>query len=211
MQDNRFSESRLFREAESAPVYPHRRFMPPVKKMYPVGSINRRTRAVFGVWAPYRLSPVPPEKPPQLCRYARPPSRGEARIHNRSDVPDLTQEIFLRMLRILDRDAIRSVEAHLFTVALHVASSMPCGRPRFRHPWRSTNYWRNSMQQLTQIRPCKPSRSFHALVGLTPPPAISSGASLIGLASQRATLAIPALESKVAPFDAIDTRFNAGQ
>jgi hypothetical protein len=127
MQDNRFSESRLFREAESAAVYPHRRFMPPVKKMYPVGGINRRTRALFGVRAPYRLSPVPPDKPPSFAATLARSHGGKlqcffsARVHNRSDVPDLTQEVFLRMLRILDRDAIRSVEAHLFTVALHVA------------------------------------------------------------------------------------------
>lgn len=35
-------------------------------------------------------------------------------------MPDLTQEVFLRMLRIPDCEAIRSPEAYLFTVALHV-------------------------------------------------------------------------------------------
>jgi RNA polymerase sigma factor (sigma-70 family) len=43
-----------------------------------------------------------------------------ARVRNPSDVPDLTQEVFLRMLRIPDCEAIRSPEAYLFTVALHV-------------------------------------------------------------------------------------------
>lgn len=43
------------------------------------------------------------------------------RVRNPADIPDLTQEVFLRMLRIPDRDAIRSPEAYLFTVALHVA------------------------------------------------------------------------------------------
>lgn len=44
-----------------------------------------------------------------------------ARVRNPSDVPDLIQEVFLRMLRIPDGHAIRSPEAYLFTVALHVA------------------------------------------------------------------------------------------
>ncbi len=43
------------------------------------------------------------------------------RVRNPVDIQDLTQEVFLRMLRIPDRDAIRSPEAYLFTVALHVA------------------------------------------------------------------------------------------
>ena len=43
------------------------------------------------------------------------------RVRNPADIPDLTQEVFLRMLRIPDGDAIRSPEAYLFTVALHVA------------------------------------------------------------------------------------------
>jgi RNA polymerase sigma factor (sigma-70 family) len=44
-----------------------------------------------------------------------------SRVRNSSDVPDLVQEVFLRMLRIPDQDAIRSPEAYLFTVAQHVA------------------------------------------------------------------------------------------
>src|SRR5262249_48215701 len=35
--------------------------------------------------------------------------------------PDIIQEVFLRMLRVPDNEAIRSPEAYLFTVALHVA------------------------------------------------------------------------------------------
>ena len=42
------------------------------------------------------------------------------RVRNRADVPDLVQEVFLRMLRIPDADAVRSPEAYLFTVARHV-------------------------------------------------------------------------------------------
>ncbi|MFT3906406.1 MAG: RNA polymerase sigma factor [Steroidobacteraceae bacterium] len=37
-----------------------------------------------------------------------------------ADVPDLAQEVFLRMLRIDHFETIRSSEAYLFTVAFHV-------------------------------------------------------------------------------------------
>ena len=43
------------------------------------------------------------------------------RVRNISDIPDVIQEVFLRMLRIPDFEVIRSPEAYLFTVALHVA------------------------------------------------------------------------------------------
>jgi RNA polymerase sigma-70 factor (ECF subfamily) len=42
-------------------------------------------------------------------------------VRNSADVPDLVQEVYLRMLRIPDYEAIRSPEAYLFTVAHHVA------------------------------------------------------------------------------------------
>jgi Sigma-70 region 2 len=44
-----------------------------------------------------------------------------SRVRNSADVPALVQEVFLRMLRIPDHDAVRSPEAYLFTVAQHVA------------------------------------------------------------------------------------------
>jgi RNA polymerase sigma-70 factor (ECF subfamily) len=44
-----------------------------------------------------------------------------SRVRNASDIPDIVQEVFLRMLRIPNKDAIRSPEAYLFTVAEHVA------------------------------------------------------------------------------------------
>jgi RNA polymerase sigma-70 factor (ECF subfamily) len=44
-----------------------------------------------------------------------------SRVRNSADVPDLVQEVYLRMLRIPDHDVIRSPEAYLFTVAQHVA------------------------------------------------------------------------------------------
>jgi RNA polymerase sigma factor (sigma-70 family) len=37
-----------------------------------------------------------------------------------SDVPDLVQEVFLRLLRIKDEDTIRNPRAYLYTVASHV-------------------------------------------------------------------------------------------
>ncbi len=44
-----------------------------------------------------------------------------ARIRNDADVPDVVQEVYLRMLRIPDAQSIRSPEAYLFTIARHVS------------------------------------------------------------------------------------------
>lgn len=41
-------------------------------------------------------------------------------LRNVQDVPDLVQEVYLRILRIRDHEAIRNPEAYLFTVAGHV-------------------------------------------------------------------------------------------
>ncbi len=43
-----------------------------------------------------------------------------ARLRNAADVPDLVQEVFLRVLRLERHEMIRSPEAYLFTVASHV-------------------------------------------------------------------------------------------
>jgi RNA polymerase sigma factor (sigma-70 family) len=43
-----------------------------------------------------------------------------ARVRNITDVPDITQEVYLRMLRVPNVESIRSPEAYLFTVAQHV-------------------------------------------------------------------------------------------
>lgn len=40
--------------------------------------------------------------------------------HASSDLPDLVQEIYLRLLRVPNAQSIRSPRAYLFTVALHV-------------------------------------------------------------------------------------------
>jgi len=42
------------------------------------------------------------------------------RLRNTADVPDLAQEVFLRLLRVEGYESIRSPEAYLFTVAQHV-------------------------------------------------------------------------------------------
>jgi len=44
-----------------------------------------------------------------------------ARLRNAAaDTPDLMQEVYLRLLRVDDQDAIRNPQAYLFTVASHV-------------------------------------------------------------------------------------------
>jgi RNA polymerase sigma-70 factor (ECF subfamily) len=43
------------------------------------------------------------------------------RVRNRCDIPDIIQEVFLRLLRVPNQESIRSPEAYLFTVARHVA------------------------------------------------------------------------------------------
>src|SRR5450755_1895731 len=42
------------------------------------------------------------------------------RLRNAADVPDLAQEVFLRLLRVPGYESIRSPEAYLFTIASHV-------------------------------------------------------------------------------------------
>lgn len=43
-----------------------------------------------------------------------------ARVGSAVDVPDLAQEVFLRLMRVGHHETIRSPEAYLFTVARHV-------------------------------------------------------------------------------------------
>jgi RNA polymerase sigma-19 factor, ECF subfamily len=43
-----------------------------------------------------------------------------ARLRNPHEVPDLAQEVFLRLLRVQQHESIRSPEAYLFTIASHV-------------------------------------------------------------------------------------------
>ncbi len=56
-----------------------------------------------------------------------------ARMRNAaSDVPDLMQEVFLRLLRIKDHEAIRDPQAYLYTIANHVLHQHALQRTR-RH------------------------------------------------------------------------------
>jgi RNA polymerase sigma-70 factor (ECF subfamily) len=43
------------------------------------------------------------------------------RVRNSADIPDIIQEVFLRLLRIPNHETIRVPEAYIFTVAQHVA------------------------------------------------------------------------------------------
>lgn len=42
------------------------------------------------------------------------------RLRNVQDVPDLAQEVYLRLLRVASHESIRNPEAYLFTIASHV-------------------------------------------------------------------------------------------
>ncbi len=43
------------------------------------------------------------------------------RVRNAADIPDIIQEVYLRLLRVPNHETIRSPEAYIFTVAHHVA------------------------------------------------------------------------------------------
>jgi DNA-directed RNA polymerase specialized sigma24 family protein len=43
-----------------------------------------------------------------------------ARLRNRADVSDLVQEIYLRLLRVKNHEAIRNPQAYLYTIARYV-------------------------------------------------------------------------------------------
>ena len=43
------------------------------------------------------------------------------RVRNAADIPDIIQEVYLRLLRVPNHETIRAPEAYIFTVAHHVA------------------------------------------------------------------------------------------
>lgn len=43
------------------------------------------------------------------------------RVRNAADIPDIIQEVFLRLLRVPHHETIRTPEAYIFTIARHVA------------------------------------------------------------------------------------------
>lgn len=71
-----------------------------------------------------------------------------SRLRNASaDVPDLVQEIFLRLLRIKDLEAIRSPQAYLFTVARHVLREhtlKKSARPELTDPLDVANHYQGA-------------------------------------------------------------------
>ena len=50
-----------------------------------------------------------------LRRFLRP------RVRNVADIPDIIQEVYLRLLRVPNHETIRAPEAYIFTIARHVA------------------------------------------------------------------------------------------
>ena len=52
---------------------------------------------------------------PALRRFLR------SRVRNTADIPDIIQEVFLRLLRVPNHETIRTPEAYIFTIAHHVA------------------------------------------------------------------------------------------
>jgi RNA polymerase sigma factor (sigma-70 family) len=44
-----------------------------------------------------------------------------SRVRNAADIPDIIQEVFLRLLRVPNHETIRAPEAYIYTVAHHVA------------------------------------------------------------------------------------------
>ena len=55
------------------------------------------------------------DQAPRLRQFLR------RRVRNAVDIPDLIQEVFLRLLRVPHHESIRSPEAYLLTIARHVA------------------------------------------------------------------------------------------
>lgn len=43
------------------------------------------------------------------------------RVRNPADIPDLIQEVYLRLLRVPNHEVIRTPEAYIFTIAQHTA------------------------------------------------------------------------------------------
>src|SRR3979411_2148438 len=54
--------------------------------------------------------------------------------HASADVPDLVQEVFLRLLRVPDHETIRNPQAYLYTIAGHVLHQYTLGRALVAEP-----------------------------------------------------------------------------
>jgi len=57
-----------------------------------------------------------------------------ARVRNAADIPDIIQEVFLRLIRVPSRETIRQPEAYIFTIARHAAQQHQLTSSRV-HSW----------------------------------------------------------------------------
>lgn len=102
----------------------------PDAKKYPAGGNHFRCRALLDLQGVPILDPVRENMSAEAARAliaGLVASHGVKlrrflllRVRNAADVPDILQEVYLRMLRVPNVESIRSPEAYLFTVAQHV-------------------------------------------------------------------------------------------
>jgi len=89
-----------------------------------------------------------------------------SKLRNRAaDVPDLAQEIFLRLLRIQHHETIRSTEAYLYTIAFHVLHQHTMRRAAVPEAVEITALI-NQMESETDIDPAKQVECQQQLEGL---------------------------------------------
>lgn len=72
-----------------------------------------------------------------------------ARLRNSADLPDLVQEIYLRVLRLKDHESIRNPRAYLYTIASHVLHEY-----RLRHAAASDTT--DSLDVMSSLHPAAP-------------------------------------------------------
>src|SRR6185437_6913589 len=92
-----------------------------------IGGIDfRRTRSSMGIVAVRGVRVGAEDKNQLVARLAA--HQGgrlrqflRRRVRNAADIPDLMQEVFLRLLRVPHHESIRTPEAYLLTIARHVA------------------------------------------------------------------------------------------
>jgi RNA polymerase sigma factor (sigma-70 family) len=62
-----------------------------------------------------------------------------SRVRNAVDVPDIVQEVYLRMMRVPNVESVKSPEAYLFTVAQHVVQQHTL-KQSTAPPWADTTH-----------------------------------------------------------------------
>lgn len=89
-----------------------------------------------------------------------------SKLRNRTaDVPDLAQEIFLRLLRISNHETIRSTEAYVYTIAFHVLHQHAMRRAAVPEAVEITELI-DQMESETDIDPAKRLETLQQLEGL---------------------------------------------